>query len=98
MFTTNLAQVSVEAVSASMSDSTDAFVRIPVSTAVAIRPLVESELKTRLQKGHGYYELTKPELVQEYKRSPSSIRPAARSTLATPRAATWACRSGHASR
>ncbi len=67
VFTTNLAQVSVEAVSASMSDSTDAFVRIPVSSAVAIRPLVESELKTSYKKGHGYYELTKPELVQEYK-------------------------------
>lgn len=67
VFTTNLAQVSVEAVSASMTDSTDNFVRIPVSSATAIRPLVEAELKSKYQKGHGYYELTKPELVQEYK-------------------------------
>ncbi len=67
VFTTNLAQVSVDAVSSSMTDSTDAFVRIPVATASAIRPLVEGELKTKYQTGHGYYELTKPELVQEYK-------------------------------
>jgi Mg-chelatase subunit ChlD len=67
VFTTNLAQVSVEAVSSSMTDSTDAFVRIPVATASAIRPLVEAELKTKDQSGNGYYELTKPELVQEYK-------------------------------
>ena len=67
VFTTNLAQVSVEAVSSSMTDSTDAFVRIPVSSASAIRPLVEAELKTKYQSGHGFYELNKPELVQEYK-------------------------------
>ena len=67
VFTTNLAQVSVEAVSASMTDSTDQFVRIPVATASAIRPLVEAELKSKYQAGNGYYELTKPELVQEYK-------------------------------
>lgn len=67
VFTTNLAQVSVEAVSSSMTDSTDAFVRIPVTAASAIRPLVEAELKTKYQAGNGYYELTKPELVQEYK-------------------------------
>jgi hypothetical protein len=67
VFTTNLAQVSVDAVSASMTDSTDAFVTIAVKSAAAIRPLVEAELGGKYQKGHGYYELTKPELVQEYK-------------------------------
>lgn len=69
VFTTNLSGAAKEAVSTTLSDASDGFLRISVRAASAIRELVESELKTAgsYQKGHAYYELTKPELVQENK-------------------------------
>lgn len=69
VFTTNLTGAAKEAVSTTLSDASDAFLRIPVRAASAIRELVESELGagSKYKKGHAYYELTKPELVQENK-------------------------------
>lgn len=69
VFTTNLTGAAKEAVSTTLSDASDGFLRIPVRAASAIRELVESELGAAgsYRKGHAYYELTKPELVQENK-------------------------------
>jgi hypothetical protein len=69
VFTTHLTGAAKEAVSTALSDASDGFLRIPVRAASAIRELVESELGAAgsYHKGHAYYELTKPELVQESK-------------------------------
>lgn len=69
VFTTNMKDVSVDKVKAELKDASGDYVRISVKSDGAIRPLVEAELGGghKYQKGHGYYELTKPELLQEYK-------------------------------
>ena len=68
VFTTNMKDVSVDKVKAELKDASGDFVRIAVKDGGAIRPLVEAErVGEAYKKGHGYYELTKPELVQEYK-------------------------------
>jgi len=69
VFTTNMKDVSVDKVKAELKDLSADFVRIAVKSDGAIRPLVEAEIGGghKYQKGHGYYELNKPELVQEYK-------------------------------
>lgn len=70
VFTTNMANVSVEKVTAELVDVSADFLKLPVATASDIRTLVDSSLAgtgKKFQKGNGFYELTKPELVQERK-------------------------------
>jgi Mg-chelatase subunit ChlD len=69
VFTTNLKDVPAREVSDALHDASADFLRVPVSRSAEIRGLVEDALGPggKYQKGHGYYELTKPELVQENK-------------------------------
>jgi hypothetical protein len=69
VFTTNLTGAAKEAVSTALHDASADFLRIAVHKDAAIRELVDKELGSRgsYKKGHAYYELTKPELVQESK-------------------------------
>lgn len=69
VFTTNLKDVAAEDVRAALVDASSEFLRIPVRSDGAIRALVDAELggSGRYRTGHGFYELTKPELVQERK-------------------------------
>ena len=69
VFTTNLKDVTAREVSDALHDSSADFLRVPVSKDGEIRTLVEAALGAggTYQKGRGYYELSKPELVQENK-------------------------------
>ena len=68
VFTTDLSTVSTTEVKTTLTEATGSFVTLPVAADCDIRTLVEKSLGNgSFKKGNGYYELTKPELVQEYK-------------------------------
>ncbi len=68
VFTTDLSTVSTTEVKTTLTDATASFVVLPIAADSDIRTFVErAQPGSRYQKGSGYYELTKPELIQEYK-------------------------------
>ncbi|MBL9042030.1 MAG: VWA domain-containing protein [Myxococcales bacterium] len=68
VFTTDLSTVSTTEVKTTLTEATGSFVTLPVASDCDIRTLVDSALGAgSFKKGNGYYELNKPELVQEYK-------------------------------
>jgi hypothetical protein len=68
VFTTDLSTVTVTEVKNTLTEATGQFVVLTVSADCDIRTCVENALGAgSFHKGHGYYQLTKPELVQEYK-------------------------------
>ena len=68
VFTTDLSTVSTTEVKTTLTEATGNFVTLPIVSDCDIRTLVEKSLGAgSFKKGNGYYELNKPELVQEYK-------------------------------
>lgn len=69
VFTTDLTGVSTDKVKETLSEATDGFEKLSVTADTAINALVDKHLgkKGAYKKGDGYYELTKPELMQELK-------------------------------
>jgi Mg-chelatase subunit ChlD len=103
VFTTNLKGLTAQQVSAALVDEKKAFKRFKVEADVDIQSFVNAQLKGKgtYTKGHGFYELTKPETVQAAKdiaivdqKGAVFTGPAARDLLGLPKGASCKVKPG----
>jgi hypothetical protein len=103
VFTTNLKGLTAQQVSATLVDEKKAFKRFKVEADADIQSFVNAQLKGKgtYTKGHGFYELTKPETVQGSKdiaivdkKGSVFTGPAARDLLGLPKGASCKVKPG----